>query len=83
MPFARCVFRERRQMCARRRLQQSHESVIKYSTNLMRSFFSARINTEHGRKSHAMLKPFSDISFTLHSETVREMKKTALSLAKL
>ena len=48
---------------------------LKYSTNLIRSFFSARINTEHRRKSHAMLKPFSDISFMLHSDTVRERKK--------
>ena len=46
-----------------------HESVIKIiKTNLIRSFFSARRNNEHRRKPHTMLKPFSDISFTLHSD---------------
>ena len=62
---------------------------LKYSTNLIRYFFSARRNNEHRRKSLAMLKPFSDISFTFHSDTVQLLsqsakgKKAALNLAKL
>ena len=30
---------------------------------------------KHKRKSHAMLEPFSDVSFTSHFDTVRERKK--------
>ena len=69
-------------MYARRKLQQSHESAIKILDKSILSFFSARRNNEHRRKSQEMLKPFSDISFTLHSDivqlTVRERKKSCI-----
>ena len=43
-------------------------SLLKYSTNLIHSFFSARKNTA------ANHTPFSGISFTLRSDTIRERK---------
>ena len=35
---------------------------------------------KHRRKSQAMFKPFSDISFARHSDIFRERKKGLLSL---
>ena len=59
---------------------QSYESVSKIiSKSLMYLSFhrnkQCELMCKHRHKSHAMLKPFSDISFTHHSDTVRERNK--------
>ena len=38
---------------------------------------------KHRHKSHTMLKPFPDISFTRHSDTVLERKKTCITPCKI